>query len=99
MILDRVLSLVNSFKNILDVLNMFEQGSVVLQNGNHVIEVKTRQAPLEVWLNVADDGNLAVCGGDINKTSTELLVDGFILYADVSTDTVHIKYTVVYGDE
>jgi hypothetical protein len=95
MILDRFLSAVVSLGTVLHVFDSFQEGSVVLQSGNNVIEVVTRKPPAEVWLSFSD-GAIPTCTGNLSKVGYTLSPNGFILYADVNSNVLQVHWTAVF---
>lgn len=70
------------------------RGEIVLGYGRHEIEVKTEWSPSEVYLCIEDPcGGIQVCNGDVNKVGVTTLVNGFVLYADVKSNTCCISWT------
>jgi hypothetical protein len=91
MILEKILSLFD-FENYFRVSTSFQEGSVILNHGEHSLEVVTRKAPTDVWLSLKDAEGFPVCHGNINKVSYTINDRGFVLYVDVSTDMVRINW-------
>lgn len=69
-------------------------GSITLNQGNHEVAIKTECAPKNVFLSVCA-GGVPVCSGSIDMVGYNILPDGFILYANVQSNVVEVKYIVV----
>lgn len=67
---------------------------MVLNAGNHAIEIRTGFHPREVYVSVDSDG-FPVCSGSVSKVGTTLTATGFILYADIQTDHAVVKWFVL----
>jgi hypothetical protein len=97
MLSDRVLLLANSVKDFFVIVNSFQEGSIFLNAGNHAIEIKTKHKPEEVWVSIRDAGFMQVCQGDLDKVGYTVSDGGFILYADVVSDSVIIDWNVLFA--
>lgn len=69
-------------------------GDILLGYGLHEVKVVIDGKPCTVFLSIEDptDG-VAVCHGDVNKIGVRILDDGFIIYADIKTNTASIQWT------
>ena len=90
--MDRFFSMVKNITDVLNIFDSFQQGSVVLQAGNHGVEVITRKTPVDIWVSLKNSGDMPVCNGDIDKISYRLTKDGFILYADVVSEVIQVEW-------
>jgi hypothetical protein len=75
---------------------VFQEGTSVFPTGQHVIQIKTRSEPKQVWLRLVEEGEMAVCQGGLTQMSYTMTPTGFILYADVPTDTAQIDWVVYF---
>ena len=50
--------------------------------------------PIRVWVSLEEGGALPVCGGDLDKSSTEITDDGFILHLDIKSTERLVKWYV-----
>jgi len=68
-------------------------GDIVLGFGQHEIVIKMENTPCKVALSLRTpcDGT-PVCQGDINKIGVTILENGFILYADIKTNTCCVEW-------
>jgi hypothetical protein len=97
MLLDRILSTLTSVSSIINVFDSFQEGTITLQasEGTEAIEVITRKAPSEVWVCLNNAG-VPVCHGDIDKFSYSITPTGFILYADIKSNTVQVAWHAIF---
>jgi len=68
-------------------------GQITLNQGRHEIVIETEVEPKEVFLSVSGNCD-PVCVGDINMIGYALIGSGFILYADITSNTAEISYIV-----
>src|SRR5271154_5920888 len=69
-------------------------GDILLGFGNHEIKIVIDQKPCTVFLTIEDPtGGIAVCQGNVNKIGVRILDDGFILYANIHSNTALVKWT------
>ena len=69
-------------------------GEILLGYGLHEIKIVIDNKPCTVFLGIEDPtGGVAVCHGNVNKIGVRILDDGFILYADIQTNTALVKWT------
>lgn len=95
MILDRILSVIKNTNNILDVFDSIQEGSIIFHSGNDVVEVKTRKPPTELLISIDSDG-MQVCNGDLDTVSYSLTADGFVLYANVTSNRLVINWYALF---
>jgi hypothetical protein len=77
-----------------DTMNRTTSGDILLGFGLHEITISLDHKPCTVFLSVQDPADsMAVCHGGINKIGFTILDDGFILYADIQSNTSFIKWT------
>lgn len=99
MFLERIISVLNNCHNILHVIDSVQQGSIILQSGNHVVEVRTRREPVSIALSLTESYGMPVCNGDVDKIGYTILPNGFIIYADIVSDTVQIEWNALFNIE
>jgi hypothetical protein len=87
----------NYFKKLFG-LKDFTRGGMALSSGWHEIFVPTSCKPASVML-TSTDYDTPCCGGTICLYATCLLPDGFILYADVRTDSCEIEWIIQYDED
>lgn len=68
-------------------------GCITLNQGTHEVTIKTNSVPQEVFASIVAVGT-PVCGGGINMVGTQLLPDGFILYANIVSNSAEVCYIV-----
>jgi len=66
-------------------------GLVALTTGYEEIKIGTPGEPVEVYLSVSSL-DPQVCAAEVDMTGTRLLPDGFVLYANVKSSEVQIKW-------
>lgn len=94
---EKILEVLKNATNILEVLQSFQEGSIVLPYGQSEVVVLTRKTPIEVCVGFTDDGNMPVCQGDINKVGYTIIPDGFIVYGDISSNSAQLEYHVFFS--
>ncbi len=68
-------------------------GDIVLGFGQHEINIDMDGKPCRVTLSLKEPCNSTpVCHGDVNKIGFTIRDDGFILYADIRTNTCCIEW-------
>lgn len=68
-------------------------GEVVLGYGQHEIKIELDNTPCRVSLSITSPCDATpVCHGDVNKIGVTILDDGFVLYADIKTNTCCIEW-------
>jgi hypothetical protein len=71
----------------------FASGDILLGYGLHEVKIITKGKPCTVFLSIEDPtGGIAVCHGNVNKIGVNVLDDGFVLYADIQSNTAFIKW-------
>jgi hypothetical protein len=88
--------IINHAAGILAVQNMVQEGSVVVQAGEHAVEVTTVKDPVEVHLTWIGQGNMAVCQGGLDYFSYTIVPSGFILYVNSVSDYVQVGWTAKF---
>jgi len=68
-------------------------GCITLNQGHHEITVVTEISPEQVYLSVSPIG-APVCNGDIDMVGYSLLPDGFVLYADIKSNSAEVCYII-----
>lgn len=68
-------------------------GEIVLGYGLHELKITVENHPTNVALSIQDpcDG-CPVCHGDVNKISVSIMDCGFVVYADIKTNTTCIQW-------
>jgi hypothetical protein len=82
-------------RNFLDLL---EQGRVFLSYGQYEYKFVTKSKPTTIWIAESTVGNLPVCHGDVNEFGVRLLDDGFVLIADVKSDTTEVLWQAFFDE-
>lgn len=86
----------NFFKNWMS-LSGFEGGEIILSHGHNVVNVPTNASGKRIWLSIDEhDHAIPVCCGDINVVGAKLTNDGFILCADIKTDTCVVQWFIEF---
>jgi len=76
----------------------FDNDSIVLSHGRHVINVPTAVPVNNVWLAVSEDTAIPVCGGGSTVVGASVVPGGFNLFADVRSELAVVDYFVTTYD-
>jgi hypothetical protein len=81
---------VSSVHNVMD----YTEGSVVLGFGKHEIQIQCDDCPSKVNVAIQEpcDGVPVCQGGDVNSIGVKILADGFILVADIKSNTCCVEW-------
>jgi hypothetical protein len=82
----------NPIDFLIDIFKRFDEGQAFLPSGTHAHKIFTRGKPKQVWLSERDVQGIQVCGGNVNLYGITLDDDGFVLYAEVSSDSVSVEW-------
>jgi len=85
----------NFFKDYLFQLNQHVKGSVVLINGYNEVHIVTGRPPDQVYLSSGEKG-IQVCVGDVDMFNAIVVDDGFVIYADISSNYCEVQYLWLY---
>ena len=68
-------------------------GDIILGYGKHEVVIKMDQTPCKVSLSITSPcDSTPVCHGDVNRIGVTILDVGFILHADIRTNTCCIEW-------
>ena len=68
-------------------------GDIVLGFGQHEIKIEMDGTPCRVTLSLREPcHSRPVCHGDVNKIGFTIMDNGFVLYADIKTNTCCIEW-------
>lgn len=68
-------------------------GDIVLGYGQYEVVIKMDNTPCKVSLSMKLPGDgMPVCQSDINKIGFTILENGFVLYADIKTNTCFVEW-------
>lgn len=85
------------FKNFFDLFRARRERRaedvLTLNHGHHEIHINLTWTPHRVAVAWDDDGPVPVCVGNVDYISTEVVRDGFILYADINAATRRIRWS------
>lgn len=89
------------FKSLFGISDYFKRGNISLASGKHEIQIQTdpsEGSPTKVytWISEPTPG-VCVCLGDVNLAGTTSLPDGFVLYADIKSNTATVNWLVEYN--
>lgn len=73
-------------------------GEIIVGFGCHEVEIKVPGTPCKVCFDIEDDG-CCVCHGSINKISITVGKCGFVIHADINTNTCTIKWHCEYKED
>ena len=68
-----------------------EEGEIELTHGKQEIFVPTSQEPVRVWICYENEG-VQCCLGDIDVFSTSITPEGFVLIANVNSESAFVKW-------
>lgn len=71
-----------------------EVGAVVLGYGKQELIVKTKCKPKKVFIS-CEGHDTPVCQGTLDTAGVQLLDDGFIIFADIRSNTCDVSWCVV----
>ena len=71
-----------------------DSGDIILGCGTHEIKIDTDESPCHISLRLTNhDGCVPVCHGEVNKVEFRTTCDGFLILADIRTNTCSIKWS------
>ena len=73
-------------------------GEIVLGFGIHEIEIKVPGKPCRVSFDIEDDG-CCVCYGAVNKIGITVCKHGFVIHADINTNTCLVRWHCEYRED
>lgn len=82
--------------NLFEIFDSFQEGSAVFQTGQNVLQIMTRREPKSVWLSLVSTGEMAVCQGGLDQFSYTMTPNGFILYADVVSESAQLNWVAYF---
>lgn len=65
---------------------------VNLNRGQHTLSISTESQPAKVWVRFIDGGDIPVCQGDVDRVGVTIVPDGFILNANIQSDSKSIEW-------
>lgn len=74
-----------------------EQGNIDLAHGKSEIFIPTTQQPRRVWTSLDDFEGVQCCLGQVNKLSTYCTTDGFVLIAEISSESAYVKWIAEFA--
>jgi len=89
----------NIFKSLFHVNEFNLTGSITLGPGEHQITIGTEFGdPSEVFLSVQEPNNgVPTCVGDLNWVAARLTGTGFILFANIKSNSATVHYIIKYN--
>lgn len=77
----------------------YDNDTLELNNGRHEIEIELdRGRPGRVWVSFNDgNGELPVCGGNVDKIGVVDTETGFILHAEIHSTTRTVRWFASFG--
>jgi len=90
------------FKQLFHIKTFYITGSITLAAGEQQVGIPSDLPnPVRVYLSVEepDDGGITTCLGDLNWVAARLLPNGFLLYADIKSDSCTINYVIEYDED
>lgn len=74
-----------------------EEGNIDLGHGKSEIFIPTTQTPRRVWTCLEDFEGVQCCLGQVNKLSTYCTPDGFVLIAEISSESAYVKWIAEFA--
>jgi len=74
-----------------------EEGDIDLAHGKSEIFIPTAQQPTRVWTSLEDFEGVQCCLGQVNKLSTYCTTDGFVLIAEISSESAYVKWIAEFA--
>jgi hypothetical protein len=72
-------------------------GEIVLGCGSHEIEINIPGQPCKVSFDIEDDG-CCVCHGEVNKIGITIGKSGFVIHANINSNTCLIRWHCEYTE-
>lgn len=69
-----------------------EKGEIHLTSGMHQVLIPTSVSPARVWVCIEDAGAVQTCLGQIDRVNTAIVPEGFILNAEIHSESVEIQW-------
>jgi hypothetical protein len=73
-------------------------GEIILGFGTHEIEINIPGKPCKVCFDIEDDG-VCVCHGSVNKIGITVGRHGFVIHAEINTNTSLVSWNCEYQEE
>jgi hypothetical protein len=82
------------FDKLFEDCNRKVNGDILLGFGLHEVTIDVGRRPCKVFFSIKDpaDGH-SVCHGSVNKVGLTINDVGFIIYADINTNSCFIEWT------
>ena len=78
-------------------LRDFYGGEITLSYGHQIIEIHLCHHPRQIWLSINEPcHSVPVCCGDINLVGAKITRRGFILDADIKTNSATVQWFIQY---
>jgi hypothetical protein len=74
-----------------------EEGGIDLANGKSEIFIPTSHIPRRVWISLEDFEGVQCCLGQVNKLSTYCTTEGFVLIAEISSESAYVKWIAEFA--
>jgi len=70
-----------------------DKGVLHLNKGTHSITVETKREPEKIWVSFKEeDIAIPVCHGDVDRVGVTMTPEGFVVEAEIFTDTRTIEW-------
>jgi hypothetical protein len=88
----------NYFKAIFNFHDFSVTGSIVLGPGLQEVEIAVPYPdPVAIFVSATEpDDSTTTCIGDLNWVATRLSAEGFILFANITSNSCTVEYIVTY---
>jgi len=79
----------------------YDNDTLELNNGRHEIEIDLEESPGRVWVSfndgLHDEGELPVCGGNVDTIGVVKTASGFILHANIHSTSRTVRWFASLG--
>jgi hypothetical protein len=89
-------SVMSPMRFFMNFFNSFQDGKIILPHGKYDLMVPTNAPPKSVWISEAASGPVQVCHGQGNYYGVSTLPDGFVLHADIATESAEINWQTLF---
>lgn len=88
----------NFIRSMFHIGNYYITGSITLGPGLQEVQIPTEYPnPTSVFISCDEpDGAITTCIGDLNWVACRVLTQGFVLYANIQSNTCTVNYYVRY---
>ena len=74
-----------------------EEGILELSHGQQEVSVPTGQRPARVWISFEESEGVPCCIGQVDYLSVQTTQEGFIVIANVNSESVNVKWVADFA--